>query len=358
MDPHSADLLQAGTVAAREGRKAEARRVFRDLLSHDPSNIAGLLWMAWLSEQPRASLSYAERALALEPDNQRALAARRWARARLSSVPSTERPAPEAKPSEAPKRWSHLAPLVALGALIAFLAGTGLVILRYSPHELSLIASLAETPCTTPTAMPSPTLKSSATPVGTTTSTASPTATETSIATPTPTPIHTPTRTATSTPTSSPTASAIFTPSPTVTPRPTDPPPSPTPEDLSPARSSFGGDVRWIDVDLGRQTLTAYEGLTPVRSTLISAGLPGTPTPVGKYHIYIKLRYDDMSGPGYYLPDVPYTMYFLRGYGIHGTYWHNNFGHPMSHGCVNLPTVEAQWLFHWASVGTLVNIHY
>jgi lipoprotein-anchoring transpeptidase ErfK/SrfK len=51
-------------------------------------------------------------------------------------------------------------------------------------------------------------------------------------------------------------------------------------------------------------------------------------------------------------------MYFYRGYGIHGTYWHSNFGHPMSHGCINLPTEEAEWLFHWASVGTLVNIHW
>lgn len=110
-------------------------------------------------------------------------------------------------------------------------------------------------------------------------------------------------------------------------------------------------------MDLSLQTLTAYEGQTPVRSTLVSAGLPRTPTPVGKYHIYVKFLKDDMRGPDYYLRDVPYTMYFYRGYGIHGTYWHTNFGHPMSHGCINLPTEEAEWLFQWASVGTLVNIH-
>lgn len=118
------------------------------------------------------------------------------------------------------------------------------------------------------------------------------------------------------------------------------------------------GNLRWIDVDLSSQTLTAYERDIPVRSTLVSTGLPNTPTPVGQYHIYVKFRQDDMSGPGYYLPDVPYTMYFYRGYGIHGTYWHSNFGHPMSHGCINLPTEEARWLFNWASVGTLVNIHW
>jgi lipoprotein-anchoring transpeptidase ErfK/SrfK len=65
-----------------------------------------------------------------------------------------------------------------------------------------------------------------------------------------------------------------------------------------------------------------------------------------------------MSGPGYYLPNVPYVMYFHGGYGLHGTTWHANFGHPMSHGCVNLPTSEAEWLFNWAQVGTMVNIHY
>lgn len=130
---------------------------------------------------------------------------------------------------------------------------------------------------------------------------------------------------------------------------PSSPPPSSPP---------VAGGERWIDIDLTAQRLTAYEGSTAVRSTLVSTGLPGTPTPTGQFRIYVKYTAADMSGPGYYLPAVPYTMYFYRGYGLHGTYWHSNFGHPMSHGCVNLPTPEAQWLFSWASVGTLVNIHY
>jgi LysM repeat protein len=129
-------------------------------------------------------------------------------------------------------------------------------------------------------------------------------------------------------------------------------PPAPSPP--SPAPNSG----RWIDVDLSAQRLTAYVGSTAVRSTLVSTGLPRTPTPTGQFRIYVKYRATPMSGPGYYLPDVPYTMYFYKGYGIHGTYWHSNFGHPMSHGCINLPTPEAQWLYNWASVGTLVNIHY
>lgn len=116
--------------------------------------------------------------------------------------------------------------------------------------------------------------------------------------------------------------------------------------------------VRWIDVDLSSQTLTAYEGNIPVGSSFVSTGLAYTPTPVGRFRIYVKLRSTTMSGPGYYLTGVPYTMYFLRGYGLHGAYWHNNFGNPMSHGCINLPEAEAKWLFHWATVGTLVNIHH
>jgi len=130
--------------------------------------------------------------------------------------------------------------------------------------------------------------------------------------------------------------------------------PTPIPVPLPPSEVY---EEQWIDVDLTRQTLTAYEGHTPVHTTLVSSGLPSTPTPVGQFRIWIKFRYDDMSGPGYYIEDVPYVMYFYQGYGLHGVTWHGNFGHPMSHGCVNLPTSEAEWLFNWADVGMLVNVH-
>ena len=131
---------------------------------------------------------------------------------------------------------------------------------------------------------------------------------------------------------------------------------NPVPPAPSPPSAPTSG--RWIDVNLSTQRLTAYQGNTAVRSTLVSTGLARTPTPTGRYHVYVKYASTTMSGPGYYLPNVPYTMYFYRGYGLHGTYWHSNFGQRMSHGCINLPTSEAQWLFSWASVGTLVNIHY
>jgi lipoprotein-anchoring transpeptidase ErfK/SrfK len=143
---------------------------------------------------------------------------------------------------------------------------------------------------------------------------------------------------------------------PEVAPPPTPVPPAPT-AIPAPAETWEVDEARWIDVDLSDQTLTAYENGVSVRTTLVSSGLPGTPTPTGQFRIWIKFRSDDMEGPGYYIEDVPYVMYFYKGYGLHGVTWHGNFGHPMSHGCVNLPTKEAEWLFNWADVGTLVNVH-
>lgn len=120
---------------------------------------------------------------------------------------------------------------------------------------------------------------------------------------------------------------------------------------------------KWIDVNLTKQTITAFEGPTPVAAMLVSTGTRYHPTVVGQYHIYSKYTAYSMSGgtPGidyYYLPNVPYTMFWYQGYAIHGTYWHHNFGHQMSHGCVNLATPDAKWFFDWAPIGTLVNSHY
>jgi len=126
---------------------------------------------------------------------------------------------------------------------------------------------------------------------------------------------------------------------------------------FEPAPTWAINEERWIDVDLSEQRVTAYEGQTPVQSYLVSTGLPVTPTPVGQFRIWIKLRYDDMQGADYYLEDVPFVMYFWRGYGFHGVWWHANWGHPMSHGCINQPNDMAEWLFNFAEVGTLVNIH-
>jgi lipoprotein-anchoring transpeptidase ErfK/SrfK len=150
--------------------------------------------------------------------------------------------------------------------------------------------------------------------------------------------------------------------------------------DPSPPHPTPAAEGKWIDVDLTAQRMVAYEGAQPVFSALVSTGLPGTPTVTGRYRIYLKYRSQTMyggnraSGDYYYLPDVPYVQYFYQGYAFHGTYWHANFGQPMSRGCVNMRTDDARWLFEWAEpaapagqnqtwaddghTGTLVVIHY
>jgi len=126
-------------------------------------------------------------------------------------------------------------------------------------------------------------------------------------------------------------------------------------DSLSPAQIKVLGassDEKWIEVDLSDQKLTAWEGNRVFLQTLISSGLRNR-TPAGEYRIWYKTRATKMEGGSrlnktyYYLPNVPFAMFFHGDYGIHGTYWHNNFGNRMSHGCVNAPTPEAERLFYW-----------
>lgn len=115
-----------------------------------------------------------------------------------------------------------------------------------------------------------------------------------------------------------------------------------------------------IEINLTNQHLYAYQGDTLVYDFPVSTG-KWSETPTGTYNIWIKLRYTRMeggrvgTGTYYNLPNVPYTMYFYngevpktRGYGVHGAYWHNNFGHPMSHGCVNMKIEDVEKLYYWA----------
>ncbi len=113
---------------------------------------------------------------------------------------------------------------------------------------------------------------------------------------------------------------------------------------------------REILVDLSDSRVYAYENGQLVRSVLVSTGLPATPTVQGDFTVQRKYVSQLMAGPGYYLPDVPYILYFYQGYALHGTYWHANWGQPMSHGCVNMPTPEAEWLYYWADIGTPVRV--
>jgi lipoprotein-anchoring transpeptidase ErfK/SrfK len=116
-----------------------------------------------------------------------------------------------------------------------------------------------------------------------------------------------------------------------------------------------------IEVDLTNQRVYAYEGNRKIFDFIVSTGKWG-PTPTGTFHIWAKVRSqlmeggDQSNGTYYYLPNVPSVQFFYndqvdksRGFSFHGAYWHNNFGHPMSHGCVNMRTEDAQKLYNWTN---------
>lgn len=120
-----------------------------------------------------------------------------------------------------------------------------------------------------------------------------------------------------------------------------------------------------IEVNLNTQHLYAYafEGDLLTYSFLVSTGKPWWPTPTGTFKPWIMLRSDRMIGGSrqygtyYDLPNVPYVVYFYQGYALHGTYWHNNFGHPMSHGCINLRTSDMEKLYYWMDMNTPITIY-
>lgn len=144
--------------------------------------------------------------------------------------------------------------------------------------------------------------------------------------------------------------------------------------DLS-ATSSPATTTKRIHVDVSDQLLTAYENEEVVMQVRISTGLRETPTPLGNFEVLYKTPSRYMQGPlvngrrvseedvpethpDYYdLPGVPWNLYFTTdGAVIHGAYWHVNFGKPHSHGCVNLPPKDAEFIYHWADVGTAIQV--
>ena len=117
-----------------------------------------------------------------------------------------------------------------------------------------------------------------------------------------------------------------------------------------------------IEISLPKQTLTALENGQAVFTTLISTGAQEGDTVPGDYFIERKRPSRRMSateGNGYDLPGVPWVCYISwTGVSIHGTYWHNNFGHPMSHGCINLPTPSAKWIYRWTNPVVPLNVQH
>lgn len=122
------------------------------------------------------------------------------------------------------------------------------------------------------------------------------------------------------------------------------------------------GELGWIDIDISDQRAYAMKGEEQIREFVVSTGTERYPTITGQFQVYVKHLKADMRGVDlgvpWHLPDVPYVMYFYSGYGIHGTYWHDNFGTPMSHGCINLTIDDAEWLYNFSDIGTPVKIHH
>ena len=133
--------------------------------------------------------------------------------------------------------------------------------------------------------------------------------------------------------------------------------------DFTEERLSVKG-LKWIEVNLSKQTTTLYTGDQLVHSFLISSGVHPWPTPTGTFKVWLKNPVQRMrggtreAGDYYDLPNVRWNTYFNRDIGFHTAYWHNNFGRPMSHGCINMREADAKVVFDFASIGTMVVVRY
>ncbi len=117
--------------------------------------------------------------------------------------------------------------------------------------------------------------------------------------------------------------------------------------------SGVPADTKWVHVDLSEQTLVAYEGDRPVYATVISSGKEGYEPPTGTFQVQQKYISTTMNATdpidGFYeVEEVPWTLYYHRGYALHGAYWHTDFGKVRSHGCTNIAPVDARWLYYWS----------
>ncbi len=376
----AAGLLRRGQAAARRGELGRAARLFRATLIADPANVEARLWLAAIVEDPQESVQILTEVLQDHPDNARAAAGLRWAWDRLEAQAAAQplqlgvRQELQPLPAVPRARRVSVARVAAVALCLLVIAAGAFAIGNYSWAQ-----GLWAPDRTMPTQMPVslPVSEPIMLPVSETEP--PPGILQPSPTFPLPTLDATPTElmpTATELPTATlePTATA------TATLAPTEPPtiaPSPTKRVVQVVKTPATKKARegkWIEVNLSTQTCIAWQGQTPVRRMVISSGVAPYYTVTGSYRIYVKLTSTVMSGPGYYLPGVPHTMYFYRGYALHGAYWHNNFGTPMSHGCVNLRLADAAWLFNWAdpqmpagshvvyasasNPGTLVVIHY
>ena len=370
------DLLSKARESLRRGDKPAAWRLGEQAALLVPDMEDAWLILAAADPDPNESLAYAQKALELNPASTRARKGVEWSMGEIRKAKAAKEAAvgfvsiaPPIQEIPQPQTKSNSNKLLYAAAFLGVLVCAVGIFAAYSAVTHPAFASIVKNVPTqenlwAPMEIAKPAVNpvhgnAFAPQVAANTPTPDPTEEmETVVPTKTPEPEDTdvPTKAATSTPevTETPGSMVMEIVQDTPTSQYTAPPASaPLPE-----FASSGNGVRWIDVDLTNQAVYAYEGDVMVNSFIVSTGTRWTPTVTGQYKIYVKYRSAKMSGPGYYLPDVPYIMYFYKGYGLHGTYWHNNFGTPMSHGCVNLRTDDAAWIYNWASVGTVVNVHY
>ncbi|MBI3761823.1 MAG: L,D-transpeptidase family protein [Chloroflexi bacterium] len=358
-------LIDQARAAIAHGQRVEARRFLWAVLKSNPHNATAWLILAALGS-PRASLNYVAHALEARPHDPIARAALRWARKRLSPespprVEQRERADASAGASPFPFGLVLLAALVAVGAIATIAIGGGFQDSRQEVAVAMALSSAKATrtpvPTDTPTVTPSPTPTASPAP--------SPTATQ---------PINPVARASTGgggaghwidVDLSRQTVTAMDgeTPiPPTATPFPSSTfllPSQPARDDVfTPPQSipSNSGGERWIDVDLSKQTLIAYEGATVARTLIVSSGALPYETVTGHFKIYQKYETVDLYGPDFFQPAVPYVMMFYPHFALHAATWHDDFGKPVSHGCINLRMADAAWLYSWAPVGARVEI--
>jgi lipoprotein-anchoring transpeptidase ErfK/SrfK len=331
--PNFRQAIRNARDAYETGDYHQARRWASQAARLDPSSDIPWLILGALSK-PESAVRYFGEALLRNPQNQHALLGLRRAEKALAEVPQTAEAGLQPAFSQAAPRQQAVSrkqsPLFWFGAL-----SMAAILLAAYLGGFSSLRTIAASAHLLPTEEQPLRLSVRGNPL-----------------TPTPTPTFTPTPTPTPTPTSTPTPTPTRTPKPTAT----KPPAIDTGSQANLPNFSETGEF-WIEVDLSSQTLIAHRGDEELKRFAVSTGTWATPTVTGNYQVYVKLTSTTMSGPGYYLPGVPFTMYFYGGYGIHGTYWHNNFGTPMSHGCVNMRTDEAEWVFERSSVGTWVVVH-
>jgi len=380
------ELVAKARESLRRGDKTSAQQMGEQaaLLAPDMEDV----WLVLTASDPdpQDALAYAKKALELNPQSTRARRAVEWATDRLKQVEALKELSPvsplprraEASATQEQRAYQTAVAMPVLKTqgrnwlLPAILIGAGVLFIGFivlfavtSPVLASIVSSIGGSaspqedlwapmeitkPEVTPIDVSAFAVQSADTQVPTAVPTRRATSTTEPASEPTQAPAEVPEESSTLIPadTEAPgvVAMEVLNDTPTSEYNP------PKPEDL------VGNGARWIDVDLTNQMVYAYEGDVVVNSFLVSTGTWLTPTVTGRHKIYVKVRVQDMSGPGYHLKDVPYVMFFSGDYGLHGTYWHNNFGTPMSRGCVNLTIDDAAWLFSWASVGTVVNVHY